>query len=320
MDEYPLLQHFSGIGSESSAMKPDPLLLVPFREIRHDAPDDCLHYEPVAVRGREMDWTIPAHRHEGLHQFQLLATGSLSGSIDGREFSAQAPALLMLAPGSVHGFTYTRDAVGHQVTLPTATLRQCLGGSELVASSLGASFVIETLGEGHAEVLRIFEQVAREFAGAAPGRVHALLALATLIAVEFLRRRGEQFEKEQVRGVRDTLAQRYLALVDRHYAEHRPLEFYADTLGVTPDHLSRTCRKVLRKSALAVLHERLMLEARRLLAYTPMPVAQVAEQLGYADAAYFSKFFGRAVGSTPSDYRALVAQGVRSAAEPATAR
>ena len=55
-------------------MKPAaaPLLLVPFREVRHEQPDDCLHYEPVAVRGKLHDWTIPAHRHDALHQFQLL--------------------------------------------------------------------------------------------------------------------------------------------------------------------------------------------------------------------------------------------------------
>ncbi len=107
--------------------------------------------------------------------------------------------------------------------------------------------------------------------------------------------------------------QRYLALVEQHHREHRPLPFYAEALGVTADHLSRTCRTVARQSALQMLHDRLMLEARRLLAYTPMPVAEVARQLGYDDAAYFSKFFTRHVGNTPSEYRALVASGVRSA-------
>ena len=301
-------------------MKPDPLLLVPFHEVRHEQPDDCLHYEAVAVRGQEMDWTIPAHRHEGLHQFQLLASGSVAGTIDGLDFAAEAPALLLLAPASVHGFRYTRDAVGHQMTLPTATLRQLLAGSELADRALGASFVIAPLAEECDEVLRLFEQLAREFIGAAIGRVPALLGLAGLIAVQYLRRRGEQFEREQVRGARDALVQRYSALAERHYLEHRPLEFYAGALGVTPDHLSRSCRKLLHKPALQLLHDRLLLEARRLLAYTPMTVADVAQQLGYADAAYFSKFFGRAMGQTPSEYRQRVALGVLGADPPPRGR
>jgi AraC family transcriptional regulator, transcriptional activator of pobA len=292
-------------------MKPDPLLIVPFREVRHDQPDDCLHYESVAVRGAEMDWKIPAHRHEGLHQFQILEQGVLRGTIDGRDFTVEAPALLLMAPGSVHGFTYSRDAVGHQVTLPTGTLRTLLGDSALVSSALAGSFVIAL--QEKAEVAPLFAQLAREFSASAAGRVPALLGLVTLIAVQFVRRRGEQFDAERSPGVRDTLVQRYVALVEEHFTQQRPLEFYATRLGVTPDHLSRTCRNVAGRSALQIAHERILLEARRLLAYTALPVSRVAQQLGYEDTAYFTKFFGKSVGHTPSEYRALVAQGVRSA-------
>jgi AraC family transcriptional activator of pobA len=295
-------------------MTASPLLLVPFKEVRHDQPDDCLHYESVAVRGAEMDWTIPAHRHDGLHQFQFLRHGSVRGTIDGQDFEAQAPVMLMLAPGSVHGFTYTRDAVGHQVTLPTTTLRQLLGGSKLVDGELGTSYVLPRLEDGdEAECAQLFAQVEREFRTQHPGRVHALLACATLLVVQFLRHRGEHFKRERGQGERDALVRRYLALVEQHYREHEPLSFYAQALGVTPDHLSRTCRHVTRQSALQILHERLMLEARRLLAYSPMSVSKVAQLLGYDDAAYFSKFFNRAVGNTPSEYRALVASGVKGA-------
>lgn len=314
-------------------MKAAPLLLVPFSEVRHDQPDDCLHYESVAVRGTEMDWTIPAHRHAGLHQFQFLEKGQMRGTIDGREFEAGAPVMLMLAPGSVHGFTYTRDAVGHQVTLPTTTLKQLLGGSSLADKELGDSFVLplkDAREDGHAhahaqeqdkaggsaECAGLFERIATEFRSQNVGRVHSLLACATLLAVQFLRQKGEQFAQQSTQGARDALVQRYSALVEQNYKAHKPLAFYADALNVTPDHLSRSCRNATKQSALQLLHERLMLEARRLLAYTALPVAEVAGQLGYDDAAYFSKFFSRSVGSTPSDYRAQVAQGVKEAVRP----
>lgn len=295
-------------------MNTSPLLLVPYSEVRHDQPDDCLHYESVAVRGAEMDWTIPAHRHEGLHQFQFLEKGRLRGTIDGQDFEAEAPVMLLLAPGSVHGFTYTPDAVGHQVTLPTTTLSRLLGGSNLADTELGTSCVLPGLDrEGEATCAGLFRQVAREFRTRSPGRVHALLACATLLAVQFLRHRGEHFRRERGQGERDALVRRYVAMVEQHHRTHESLSFYAQALGVTPDHLSRVCRHVTRQSALQILHERLMLEARRLLAYSSMSVSGVAHELGYDDAAYFSKFFSRCVGSTPSEYRALVASGVRGA-------
>lgn len=297
----------------ATAARP-PARLVAFREVRHQQPDDCLHYEPVAVRGREMDWTIPAHRHEGLHQLQLLVRGRLSGEVDGRAIAGKAPLLLLLPPGAVHGFRYTRGAQGHQVTLPSATLDRLLGDAGLARAALGQPLLLQdeaAAGIG-SEATTLFESIAREFRGDAPGRVQSLLALATLLAVLVLRQAGDAMDSAPRAGARDTLVQRYRALLEQHHAQRWPLGDYARALGVTADHLSRSCRQVTGQSALELLHERLLLEARRLLAYTPMPVAEVAAQLGFEDAAYFSRFFGRASGTSPSAYRVQVAAGVRA--------
>ncbi|MBI2771002.1 MAG: helix-turn-helix domain-containing protein [Burkholderiales bacterium] len=290
-----------------------PLLLVPFKEVRHEQPDDCLHYEPVAVRGKLHDWTIPAHRHEGLHQFQLLEKGGATATVDGVVYLVRAPAIMMLAPGSVHAFTYAANTAGHQVTLPAATLKAALAGAAQLESELGQSFVLDAqaLGEDAAACTTIFEALAREFQGSAAGRVQSLMAHATLIAVWFLRHRGAQPADTRRVAMRDTLVQRLRALVERHYREHRPLSFYASALGVTPDHLSRACRAVTGQGALDLVHGRLMLEARRLLSYTPMSVADIACQLGYDDAGYFSKFFARCVGDPPTAYRESIHSGVR---------
>lgn len=291
-----------------------PLLLVPFREVRHEQPDDCLHYEPVAVRGRLHDWTIPAHRHDGLHQFQLLVRGSAAATIDGVEQRIEAPAIIMVAPRSVHGFRYARNSAGHQVTLPTAMLRQCVQGAGQLEAQLVQSFVMgaAALGTDAADCVLLFEALAGEFRAARPGRVQALQAQATLIVLWFLRHRGAGLARQRSAPMRDTLVQRLLQLVEEHYREHQPLAFYAGALKVTPDHLSRSCRSAMGHSALQLVHARLMLEARRLLAYTPMSVTQVATTLGYQDPAYFGKFFTRFVGEPPSSYRAAVSSGLRN--------
>ena len=293
---------------------PAPLRLVPFREVRHEQPDDCIHCEPVSTRFKEMNWTVPAHCHEGLHQFQLLTEGTLDGTIDGQALRARAPAMLLLAPGSMHGFSYSKDAAGHQVTVPSATLARLLDDLAIADDWLARSFALADLdGAAATRLASLFEQMAQEFHARESGRVHALLALMTLLAVHVGRLRREQYLPAGRSGPRDALVQRYLLLVDGHYREQWPLQAYTDALGVTPDHLSRTCRSIHGQSALQLLHARVLLEARRLLAYTPMPVTDIAQRLGYADSAYFSRFFRRGVGHTPSEYRSLVAQGVRSA-------
>src|SRR5205085_798723 len=100
-----------------------------------------------------------------------------------------------------------------------------------------------------AEALRQFEALAREFRADAPGRAHALLAQATLIAVHFLRLRGAQHAAQKPRGARDTLVQRYRTLLEAHYRREQSLSFYAQALEVSADHLSRACRNVAGQSA-----------------------------------------------------------------------
>jgi AraC family transcriptional activator of pobA len=63
------------------------------------------------------------------------------------------------------------------------------------------------------------------------------------------------------------------------------------------------CHAHLGRSASAEIHLRLVLEARRLLRYTDAPAFVIAQDLGFADPAYFGRFFRREAGVTPRRYR-----------------
>ena len=52
-----------------------------------------------------------------------------------------------------------------------------------------------------------------------------------------------------------------------------------------------------------MIEERLLLEAKRMLLYSNMTVAEAAFYLGFNDPAYFSRFFAHATGSSPRAYR-----------------
>ncbi|HTN39338.1 MAG TPA: helix-turn-helix domain-containing protein, partial [Arachidicoccus sp.] len=54
------------------------------------------------------------------------------------------------------------------------------------------------------------------------------------------------------------------------------------------------------------IHERLVLEARRLLFHTDNTLKEIAFDLGFAEASYFNRFFKRETGITPAAYRANI--------------
>lgn len=293
-------------GTFPTSMKPATPIAVAFREVRHFQPDDALHCETLAVRGTALDWTIPAHRHEGLHQFMWLQRGRAEVLLDQRLQQLSAPAVLIVAPGCVHRLRFEPGSDGWQVTVPSARLAQALAGVPLLSARLDASRVLQPVSE---DIGRHFAALAAEFEHAEPGRAEALQAHALLLVTALLRACGEAPAEHSRRALRDTLVQRFRSLLELHLRRHPPLGFYAAELKVTPDHLSRSCRAVSGLSALELMQERLFLEARRLLAYTPATVAEVARELGFDDPAYFSRFFARRAGQAPQAWRQALAAG-----------
>jgi AraC-like DNA-binding protein len=311
MDETDAGGYLSGLNQKVAMSTLDSLLVVPFREVRHFQPDDCLHYEPMEIRGRMHRWTIPAHHHEALHQFEMLERGSVVARFDDRSERLVAPAAWMVSPGTIHGFAYEPSSAGHVVTIPTPMLQRFLAPLPDIEYRLKHPIIVRSnAGQDIDELRGLFAMLAQEFQGRQPGRAEALQAHAVLLGLWFTRRHVATVGGAQHRPGGDALVQRFRKHLERRYRAHWTVRDYAGALAVTPDHLSRRCRAVTGLSALDLVHERLMLEARRLLAYSSVPVSEIAHQLGFDDPAYFSRLFAKRCGQSPSAYRRSVLDGL----------
>ncbi|OYD40691.1 helix-turn-helix transcriptional regulator [Sphingobacterium cellulitidis] len=92
-------------------------------------------------------------------------------------------------------------------------------------------------------------------------------------------------------------------LLEIYFREEKKVEFYADELHISASQLSKICRKYLSASPAQLIHQRLVLEAKRLLKSTDQSIKEIAFQLGFADAPYFTNFFKKNTGMNPSDFR-----------------
>jgi AraC family transcriptional regulator len=93
-------------------------------------------------------------------------------------------------------------------------------------------------------------------------------------------------------------------LLDERYASNIDLADLAGEIGIHPVHLSRTFRKALKTSVGDYVHRRRIQQACRMLHDTGMPIAGIAEDLGYVDQSHFSRVFRSITGKTPARYRA----------------
>ncbi len=119
--------------------------------------------------------------------------------------------------------------------------------------------------------------------------------------------------------------ERFRALVDAHFRERRPIESYAAEMGLSAGQLSRLCREALGASSLDVVNARVLHEAERELVYSTLGIKQIAGVLGFADEAYFGRFFRKQTGRTPTEFREaarrrLAPEAANKVAPPGTPR
>lgn len=92
-------------------------------------------------------------------------------------------------------------------------------------------------------------------------------------------------------------------LVEQHFKTKHTVAEYADLLHKSPKTISNLFTRLGTKTPLQLIQERKMLEARRMLRYTEMPVKEIAYELGYEDLQTFSRFFKVQEGVSPSEFR-----------------
>lgn len=99
------------------------------------------------------------------------------------------------------------------------------------------------------------------------------------------------------------LSRQFSLLVEQHFREKHQVADYAALLFKSPKTLSNVFRKLGGKTPLQFIHERIVLEGRRLLLYTDKSVGEIADELGFLEAGHFSRLFRRVAGMAPTAVR-----------------
>ena len=264
---------------------------------------DLLHCETISLRSRVHDWEIRTHRHADLCQLLYVHKGRARVEIEGQYHELAQSAIQVVPPLCVHGFQFSPNVEGFVLTLAAplvAQLQAQLGGS-ISALQRVASY---PAGKDRNYLNSLFSALHSEYVSAQPARDMLLQSLISVLLVWVTRQVIQRREARQIppRG------REYLNLfnqqVEARFREQPSVEQLAHRVGISVAHLNSICRELAGQSALQIIHQRLLLEAKRHLIYTPMTISEVADSLGFVDPAYFARFFRRLTGTSPSGFRA----------------
>jgi AraC-like DNA-binding protein len=229
------------------------------------------------------------------HVLAVVRRGQGGVSMDFSAHLLTARTVAWIPPGVVHRWSDIRDLAGDIVLfVPTAPVTPA---SRDLASGLmtgacwaptAAAWPLVTVALAH---LRLESSAPP---GARTGELSSLLLSALLLRLDPPAAPG--------RVANDAfLLFRYAAEED--FRGHHDVAHYARRLGYSPRTLSRAVHAATGRSAKDYLCERLLLEAKRLLAHDHLSQAQCGQRLGFSDAANFSAFFLRETGLRPGAWQ-----------------
>lgn len=100
-----------------------------------------------------------------------------------------------------------------------------------------------------------------------------------------------------------SLGRTFFNAVETHFKKGKHVEFYVKNLNVYEKTLSKEVKSMTSKTPKQYIDARIVLEAKRLLAYSTMSVKEICFELGWDEATNFNKFFKKHTQITPLEFR-----------------
>jgi AraC family transcriptional activator of pobA len=289
---------------------------IPFFALYGESSDslqpDFTHVEDIHERSSRNLWEIKPHRHAHLIQILCMTNGRAETRMESLNTVIEGSCVMMIPPGAVHGFRFRPDTQGKVFSIAAHFIEHHPNAQfAAIMKDLLLKPRIIQLGKQDRDMALLvnwLQAIRHEQETAQLETQLAISALAELVMITFRRIQQRQEQKQVFPQGGATLVQQYIDLLELHYREQPLISDLAAELEVSVSTLNRACRLVTGNSAKKLLMQRLHAEARRRLVYTRETLDQIGENLGYRDAAYFSKVFRQLEGKTPGAYRSEIAR------------
>lgn len=246
------------------------------------------------------------HRHD-FYQIFWITRGERSFSIDFDSFPVSAPSFVFVPPGAVHTFGKLETTNGYILSFQQDFLEAQGHSIDLFQDCPAfdpAHFraVLWVTPEIEERVTRCVEQIFEEFSSKQLGYQSAAAALLRLLFIEIRRAllnqaRANSFQKYS------SLTARFLRLLNSRPYQTASASEVSRFLGVSRSWLNQLVRRETGKNLTDHLQGRLILESKRLLAHSDLNISEIAYQLGFEDASYFTRLFRQIAQTSPSEFR-----------------
>ena len=268
--------------------------------------EDLIDYEPLKRRSKIFNYEITEHLHTDLVQIFLITEGGGLLLSEGKKIGLQAPCALIIPNDALHGFALQSNIQGDVFTFTNTFFENSLKDNQKVFLKLNQlqQFSFSETTEAYKSILQLKGNLIEELATRKVEKQQVVQFLFQLLLLHLYR--IEQQQATQIIPTENKTLMyfnTFQKLIKQDIHQTKSIQEYAKALNISPVHLNRICQSLVQKSALQVVHEHLLNEAKKYLLGTSNSIAEISYFLDFNDPSHFSKFFRKMSGMSPRKFR-----------------
>lgn len=247
--------------------------------------------------------TDEPHRHDF---YTVLVVKQAKGIhiIDFQNYELEKNQIYFVSPGQVHQVIEDEKSFGYAMTFST---------DFLVENSIPLSFIsdlnlfrnyshtppLEPEQEAFDKMLHFTQEIFQLYQSEQSNKFLSIGAYVKLLLIQC----SNSCTIDTVASENSNSIRLFKSAVDEHYRKEHSTTFYASLLHISPDHLNRTIKDKLGKTAKEYIQARITTEAKRLLYFTDLTNKEIGYALGFNEPANFSAFFKKCTNVSPSNFK-----------------
>lgn len=239
--------------------------------------------------------------------YSILFIEQASGSIqvDNHTTTLDGPKVVYIKPDSIFSITINRRAKGWLICFTEDFFSLRYNNNVLYQFAFlkeAAIFFLWLSHELAEKWSRLLLLVHQEMNNLTKGYEKVIRSYLNILLFDIDRKFSNTSDYNTSTNTNNRLVQ-FEKLVDEHFVQHKTPSWYAASLHITPNYLNKLCRENKHSTSGELIRKRIITEARRLLYYTALSVAEIAYELGFDNPSYFITFFKKNTGYTPESFR-----------------
>jgi AraC-like DNA-binding protein len=266
------------------------------------ADDTSFYIENFKDHLQHHDFVSKPHKHD-FYLILYITSGGGTHTIDFHTYPIAANSFFVMTPGQVHSWKLENDTDGYIIFFRRDFYQLQLSENSLIEfpffHSLNANPLIKSKRDKTIDI--VLEEMNAEFKNKERTDLRILRTYLDVLLLKLAR----SYRSENDVSLNSTIfkLRKLEQLIDKNFLKLKQPSDYADLMNLSPSYLNTICKQNLDKTLSDLIQERILLEAKRLFAYTDQTTNQVASRLNFSDTSYFIRFFKKHTGLTSDQFK-----------------